>query len=292
MKDVIADRFAEADMPRVAAKLRDCSVTEVLCGCSHCGHAWYVRYRCRSRVCPVCSYRVARQRAHFVRCLTNHMAYPKLLTLTQPLWTSDPRAGIRYLRQCFNKLRRRPLFANVKGGAYTIELKPSGKHWHIHLHAVIDCPFLPYQRLFSVWRDILGCQAPQVDIRAATTASAKDYVAKYATKSLGYDATTSKVVEWYVATLGLRLFTTFGAWYNAKIDALENEHDSGPFVPVCPHCGSERTFFRVRDGPRVFGLDAWIAVRDIYLAGRDYSRPCPEFVRTRKGIDFDLTAEN
>ena len=93
-----AKAFDDADMPDMTQALRDCEETQILVGCQHCGKSWYVTNRCRKRVCPLCSYRVAKERANFLKAMSAHMKFPKFLTLTMPLWQDVPQDGIKFLR--------------------------------------------------------------------------------------------------------------------------------------------------------------------------------------------------
>jgi len=264
-----AHAFEEHGFEKIATQLYNCQETKVLACCSHCGGHWYVIHRCRLRVCPLCSYEVAKRRGEFLKYLTKDMQHPKMLTLTMPLWREDPRDGINTLREAFNKLRRTSLFKKVIGGAYQIELKDKQDGWHIHMHVLLDAPFLPYQRVFSEWKKIIGAKAPQIDVRAASSDKAKEYVCKYAAKSADFDTTPEAIVRWYEATKGQRLFATFGKWYNTKIEDLDNEQEISYTVAVCPYCETEQTIFLARDGPFVLGAEAWSDMKNAFLRGLD-----------------------
>jgi len=271
-----AEQFDGHGLPVVAQQLRDCEETEVLACCSHCGKSWYIANRCRLRVCPLCSYRVAQQRSDYMLAMTAAMTYPKLITLTMPRWKDDPREGIRYLRKSWNALRRTKEFRNVVGGAYQIELKAKPNGWHIHIHALVDAPYLPYQRLYSLWRNIIGVDAPQVDIRAAKSADQRVYVCKYAAKAADFFSDPSLVVEWYKATKGLRLFGTFGKWFNAKLAELPHTGHLIEHVPKCPFCQAERTMFFARDGPFLFGGKNWVHLERAFCEDKEFTRPIKE----------------
>ena len=252
-----AKAFEDAGYPDLAQKLHDCETTNALVCCSNCGKHWYVLNRCRQRVCVMCSFRVAQERKEFLCYMTKNMPHPKLITLTQRAWKGPPKEGIKRIRLAFNKLRRTKLFQTVRGGAYIIEVIPKPGYWHIHMHILVDAPFIPYRRLFSEWKKILGEKAPQVDVRAASDKHAREYIAKDASKNIVYYVKPEMVVAWYEATKGLRLFATFGTWFNVKI-AEQLEFDAWEKVkPVCPFCGSANTCFYARDGPWVMGWDLW-----------------------------------
>lgn len=252
-----SELFAVAGEHKLASALSNCQESYELVCCKSCRKSWWVITRCRQRVCPLCSYERTLVRAKFIQAMTKDMQYPKLVTLTMPTWTKNPRDGIAYIRTAFNNLRRQKIFEQVVGGAYQIELKPKDNGWHIHLHAILDCPYIPYQRLWSTWKKITHLKCPQIDIRAASNEKARAYVAKYASKSADFDSDPNTIVEWYNATKGLRLFATFGKWYNKTIEELEG--DLSPTLPPsrCPHCNEEKTSFFARDGPYIYGGKLW-----------------------------------
>ena len=271
----IAETFDRHGYAEIAEKLRDCQETQTLVCCHACHAAWWVLTRCRLRVCPLCAYAVAKERGKFVLAMTRHMAHPKLLTLTMPLWTANPRDGIAYIRTCWNKLRRNVALRNVRGGAYQVEVILSPKGAHVHFHAIIDAPFLPYQVVFSAWTRILGVAHAEVYVQSATTNASRTYAVKYPVKSGITDTDLDSIVDWYEATKGLRLFATFGQWFNKSLqDILPPEPIPRP-LHACPFCGAEHTLFYARDGPRIYGNDGWRDVRPLFMTGYEDQKPLP-----------------
>lgn len=235
----VADAFESAGMPEMASHLRDCQEISRQCICLECGEAFYIPDRCRQRTCPLCSYAESKTRGAWIVRMLGAMKFPKLLTLTIVRTDRDPGDVIDYLRSCFNELRKEKFFEKVKGGAYQIELKWRGDGWHIHLHAMLDCPYLPKQWIFTAWCKITGQSYANIDIKAAKTEAEQVYVAKYAAKAADYEGDIPQVVAWYLATKGKRLFTTFGAWYNREPPAETHDENWQPFKFVCPCCGKE-----------------------------------------------------
>ena len=274
-KNAYADAFDAADMPDMAAKLRACQEREVLVCCKNCTHTFWVVNRCRQRTCPLCSFDVSKQRARFLQAMTREMKHPKMLTLTMKLWRGDPHEGIKYLRQAFSKLRRQKVFKNVVGGAYQIELKEKSGGWHIHMHILLESAYLPRQLVFSAWKKIVDQSYVSVDIRAARDEKAIAYVVKYAAKSASFDTSPQSIVAWYKATFGERLFATFGRWYNAKIEDLDDPNYEPPPEPVCPHCGEAHSLFLARDGPMIYGHEIWNSIESVMVPDGIDSRPIP-----------------
>jgi hypothetical protein len=274
-KNAIADQFELCNYHDIAQKLHDCRETEQLVCCNTCGGSWYATYKCHLRVCPICSWEESRRRTEFVMAMCKGMKHPKLLTLTLPQSNTPTRDEIIFIRKCFTKLRRSKAFRNVVGGSYQIECKPKPEGFHVHIHALLDAPYLPRQHIWSMWKALTGNYCPQVDIRSADTDSAKAYVCKYAAKSAEYESMKGDVVRWYEATKNSRLFATFGKWYRATIESVDPNHVA--FVPhcVCPHCGDVDSNFRARDGPWMFPK-AWLKLETLFVHDQVYDRPIEE----------------
>lgn len=275
LKRRYAQRFAEAGLEHTAQKLLWCEETEVLIACSACTHHWWATFHCGLRVCPLCSYKIARERAKWLRDITAHMKHPKMLTLTFPRWKDDPKVGVAFLRDAFSKLRRNKVFSQVTGGAYLIEVKPKPDGWHIHLHCMFDGPYLPRQLVFTVWRKLVKCNAPDIDIRSPSSDDAKSYIAKDSSKAVSFDCHPDDIVRWFDATKGIKLWGTFGTWFNSKIvPSPAHFHDLVEPKP-CPQCGSTCTAFYARDGPRIFGAADWLNVQSDFTDGGPTTRPIP-----------------
>jgi hypothetical protein len=220
----------------------------------------------------VCAYKVSKARGQFLVALTRNLQHPKLVTLTIPTWTGDPRQGISYLRAHFNLLRKHELFAQVKAGAYSIELKRKDGGWHIHIHVLMDAPYLPYQKLFAAWQYLTGQEAPHVDIRSADNERAKRYITKYAAKASDFHDDPETAVAWYLATKGMRLFATFGEWYALTPEDVLDPEDKPDFEPKCPHCGAVGSLFYARDGPFIMGGEIWDKVARVYVPDLIFER--------------------
>jgi hypothetical protein len=273
LKAHYATEFDRAERVEMAQKLRDCDVTETLCCCANCGSHWYVVTKCRQRTCPICSYKVAKERASYLHALTRNMQHPKLVTLTMAAWKGSGKDGIVKLRAAFAQLRKSPVFEKVRGGAYTIELECHPDYFHIHMHILLDAPFIPYQHLFSAWREIINQDCPQVDIRSASNDKAREYICKYASKSPSFKGDQGMIVKWYDATFGQRLFATFGTWYNAKINDLDQNTTPEPLPVPCPFCGAVKGIFHARDGPYIYGGESWNTLKTAFVGDLDLVRP-------------------
>lgn len=264
-----AGAFVDKGLINIGQQLYDCEETEILACCSKCQGSWYVVNHCRLRVCPLCSYRVTKEREKYVKAMCAAMAFPKMITLTMPTYTGKPQDGIKLIRKYFNQLRRSVVMNSVKGGCYQVELVQKSPGWHIHIHALVDSKYIPRQLLFSRWCKITGLDYVNVHIEAATTELQKNYVCKYPVKTADFNSSPTLIVEWYIATKGARLFSTFGKWYNATIEQLENIEANEDWKPKCPHCNEEGTTFMARDGPFIYGPDLWRDVRGIIVGKQE-----------------------
>jgi len=268
-KRAIAAEFGANHLQGVQDDLLKCEETDQLVFCSDCGATWYVTYHCRKRVCPLCGWRLMKERKKVVDYLTRALPHPKMLTLTMPRWTGDVREGVYYIRKQFMELRRSALFANVKGGAYQIELKKKEDGWHIHIHALMECGYMPYQKIWSKWRALLKCDCPQVNIIAATSPGAKEYILKYMVKSGTFEGNKGWIVEWYKATLGIRLFSFFGQWYDVQKSLARDVEEFIIPKSRCPFCNAEGCVFPARAGPHVFPPKDWASIRGILFGSDD-----------------------
>jgi len=181
------------------------------------------------------------------------------------------------------------VFSKVVGGAYQIEVKIKDGHFHIHMHVILDCPFIHYTQIYKAWSDITGVAGVQVDIRAAKTKAQRAYIVKYTQKSAELRADGADVVEWYEAVKGSRLFGTFGEWFNYKLEDLLDPEEFKPAPPPCPICGAENSALVVRDGPLIYGK-LWQEHKKFFdVAGYPYQRPVENLLPPEsKQEEFDL----
>ena len=150
---------------------------------------------------------------------------------------------------------------SVAGGAYCIEIIPHEGYWHIHLHAILDCKYLPYQRIFSEWRALFDVRHIEVDIRQADSREARSYIAKEVGKNMAISLDPEYIADWYHAIKGSRLWTSFGTFFNLTLNELDDEEPEKEFAPVCPNCGKAKTMYFARDGPYKYGPEIWDKIK-------------------------------
>ena len=271
-KDQIAQVLSEAGYTGAGKSMRDCHTTEHLCGCSACGHKFWVISKCRQRLCPICSYKVTQQRTAIIESFLSSLRYPKFITLTMPRWKDEPRDGITFIRNCFHRLRRNKRLPGFDGGVYAIEVVPKNDGWHIHIHLIVSAKFIPHRMLQAAWGTIIGTYQPSVDIRHAQGKSTAKYIAKYVSKSLSPSGDPSHYARLYAAIHGSRLFSLFGSWFHRQDyrDTLRPV-DTLPALQ-CPKCGTEGSLFDVRTGFFQYGK-YWEMIEDLWTINGRSTRP-------------------
>jgi len=127
------------------------------------------------------------------------------------------------------------VFRNVEGGFYSVEVVPKDDgFWNVHIHAIIDAPFLPQSVLSREWRDITG-GSYIVDIQALRNREAGVvYCLGYCSdedkiRETWEDVSESRKREFERAVKHRRLIQTFGHLHGVP-------KRSTPFE--CPECGS------------------------------------------------------
>lgn len=156
------------------------------------------------------------------------MAEPKFLTITVPR-RSLTRGAVTHLRKCFEKLRHQKVW-KARGGFYQIEIGTVDDlgMCNLHIHAIIDSPFMSQSALSKAWREITG-DAFIVDIREAKDSRGLiSYMTKHMSKM------PSDVPDWQHDLInrvlhGTRLVQGFGSCARLGLSLR---------VPVCPFCGA------------------------------------------------------
>lgn len=242
--------YGETDLAR---DLKRCGVSKQLWVCGDCGDTSYVDYSCRKRICALCAWKQAKERATQVEQLFKTMSKPKWLTLTMER-ANDLGSGVRKIRQAFSKWRRlKSIKKRIRGGIYQIECKPKADGWHVHLHVLIDAEFIPKPIIWRTWAYSLNQKIASVDIQGNLSGSkVAHYICKYATKPHEISAENADAALDYLDTLtNQRLFGTFGNCHNA----LEKPKNGEPLR--CPHCGGHSCYLPFHLGYKIFGGDEW-----------------------------------
>ena len=288
LKRKIAKQFKLAGDDVTADKLYRCCETESLVCCQDCGGYWWVKYRCKLRCCPICSREKSRDRATYLKAIAAHQNNCKMITLTMRRWKQDPREGIKYLRQSVQRFRDLTIMKSCKGGAYTIEVLPKDDGWHIHCHLIVEVNYIPVKILWKAWAKCVHQDFAHARIQGASSDKIKAYICKYASKSAIKEIGLSSIVDWFEAVKGSRLWATFGAWYNAKLEDLVDPDtpEKPPFE--CPFCHAVHSVFHARAGPFIIG-EGWQDWMHGLLLQDVFERPNEE---VQNYLDYEQTTES
>ena len=144
--------------------------------------------------------------------------FPMLVTLTLPAGP-DGKGLVGLMLQAF-KVWRRTL--DVRRYLYAVEVKPHPEGYYVHLHALIDCVWLPMAQARGLWTSLTG--AVVLDVRRVSQSdggkrSAVREVVKYVTKAP--DALTPEQVDALGrVTRGRRLVAARGC-VHSRLDTKE-----------------------------------------------------------------------
>jgi hypothetical protein len=125
--------------------------------------------------------------------------------------TPTVQGGLVLIKSAWKSLRRSVLFRSVRSGLWSIEVTNQGRGWHVHLHALMDCDYLPQEKIEKAWSKRIGQLKSIVDIRAKSGDAATREALKYSCKP-------DQLAKWPISTLleyvdqteGLRLFGVWG----------------------------------------------------------------------------------
>jgi hypothetical protein len=146
------------------------------------------------------------------------------VTLTLGKDSASLSERLNRLLLAWSKLRRLKRWSErVKGGGAVVQITrgKSGGHWHVHLHAVVQCRYLDARWLSSAWHECTG-DSFIVDVRGVTDARGQaKYLARYATKGIDRSVVCDpeSLLECVVCLRGRRLLLPFGGWFGRDTEA-------------------------------------------------------------------------
>lgn len=141
LRQILHDRLYDEGAITLANKIAKCG-EEVPLNCTGCGRRRVGRTRCDQRWCPVCQRALAARTSLRYAAIAQECQWPLVCTFTTT-HTKDSFLSPKEIRRAFTKLRRlRWWKAAVKGGVAAFELTDTGKGWHTHVHALLDCRWL------------------------------------------------------------------------------------------------------------------------------------------------------
>lgn len=141
----------------------------------------------------------------------------------------------RWQKQYVDQGRGIPFSEVVPSGFYAIDIKQGeDRTLNVHLHALVDCPYLPQSKLSELWDDLTD--APVVDIRRIETDGERDEetalmeVIGYAAKAPEWESVEDQVA-YLDALKGSKLIQPFGELHGNAPDVLSHL--------LCNGCGKE-----------------------------------------------------
>lgn len=128
-RDDLADVLAKCASPLIMA-------------CACCSKTFTIEKGCKKRWCPVCAPRISAERMMRAEGLASRFEWPLAVTLTMKN-TDDSRGCVEVIKEAFRKFRRTDFWSDrVAGGIVGFEITNTGRGFHPHLHALIDCQWL------------------------------------------------------------------------------------------------------------------------------------------------------
>lgn len=234
--------------------------------CTCCGAHRMVETRCKKRWCPVCARTISAARVSKYSGAVARMQWPLFLTLTRPNLKTLTLGDIRHMRRAFRKMRQRVWWErSVRGGVASLEITNTGKGWHPHIHAVIDCKWLavktpppkPFEsrkallaRLKQAAEEVGGAWAKAMELPRCSVKVKRAYGARaaedpransssIAVEVLKYSVKPSDLIDCaepigdLLRLLGAaRLVSSFGSCYGLDLGDEER-----PYQPAACECG-------------------------------------------------------
>lgn len=257
-RQILADVLIKAGHLKEAESVRKCGERFIAYKAECCGDTLAYPVSCGHRLCPVCMVKRSVKLSSKVEKLIKKMENTKHIVLTAKNVPKIDKAYFKWLRECFVKLRHRDIFSKCVGGFYSIETTYNSKlkNWHVHIHIVIDVPYILKSDLSEVWKEITG-NSYIVDIHEIKNPlEVAREVAKYVVKPGDFLQDSKLVHEYLKAVRGMRLVSTFGKYYNMSLD--EDEEDG---VPEC-YCGKCKVLENQRNHHLKY---AWRQLKGFYL---------------------------
>ena len=270
-KNSLAAKLREAGMSADAAKLEDCHSEFTYAICSDCGQVRKFPNRCDQFFCPECQPGLSSDRKYQVEWWTRTISQPKHVVLTvrnladltpghidelrryftalrrsafatkQTFWRHDLTKGTWHQVKALEPRTKKNEFFKCKpwtGGFYSIECTNQGDGWHLHIHALIEAPYINGCILSHLWHKITRRQSHIVRVKDCRDKSYLAEVTKYAVKGSDLAKWAPSQVKTYIeAFRHKRTFGVFGKLYAARTEFADVVAQLRTRRPRCP-CGS------------------------------------------------------
>lgn len=226
-----------------------CGKEEIYRTCKSCGETTTFHYRCNVKWCPLCNWRIVKERQEIIKRWVREIRQPKHLVTTQRNVAILTGKLIRQHTANLSKLRRTKVFNQVRGGCVSVEITNEGKGWHLHAHWLVDARWIDIQEVARVWGRLVKQDFAIVcvkDLRDQT--GYQNEVAKYVCKGSDMAAWPAEEIHQFIRAVHRRRFYfTFGHMFKVAQEVrrqLKRERNS-ECPPVVCECGCEQ--FRFED---------------------------------------------
>lgn len=268
MKSSLVSKLIECDEIELAGKLDRCHTEKVVQICKSCESVHSYWNHCHNWICPVCAASMATQRRTSIEWWSSQIKQPKHVVLTVRSFPVLSQNKVKWLRECFNKLRRSSLGREWSGGCYSLEATHGEPGWHLHIHALVDCRWIDSHKLSAKWNQVTGGNGYVVKVKDVREKSYLAEITKYACKPAELIGFSPQLLwEFIHAFSGLKQFTVFGslrgqrqAW-RAELERRKLEHRT------C-ECGGTEFWYMTE-----MEYEAWSIIHQANVSPRPPPRP-------------------
>lgn len=231
-------KLAQAGLAEMAKTIANCGTEPLYRRCDGCGKVDVFVNHCDLSICPRCQPRLAAERAREMEFWSKLINQPKHIVLTIPNTDTLTSQDITDFHSRFNRLRKSKVCRDWKGGMYSMEVTNNGKGWHLHMHVLVDTPWVDIPTLIARWASIIGHHTAVVWVKDARREDYLAEVCKYAVKGTELAAWDPATLAMYIAAVdGHRLFGTFGSLWNRRGEWTQCKEAQAEIKEPCI-CGS------------------------------------------------------
>lgn len=217
LKETIIKKLLDGNRPALAEPLIKCHTERTIKYCTGCRTPKTFYNRCEVFYCPCCASRLANDRRRSVEWWTTQIRQPKHVIVTTRNTATISAQRVREVKAAWARLRRRAFAKNWRGGFYSLEITNEGRGWHLHIHALVDAPWIDSGRLAAEWADCVGQDFAIVKVKDARQGDYLRELCKYIVDG-------NQVAKWKVADVvayveafkGQRTFGAFGELYKLR----------------------------------------------------------------------------
>lgn len=218
-KESIIAKLRSIGADDLAEPLARCHTEQTFAQCNGCHSARRYWNRCENFYCPSCQARLARDKQESITWWVQRVSQPKHVVLTVRNTNHLTWKYVRWLKECFKKLRRSKLARSWRGGLWSIETTNEGRGWHVHFHLLVDANFIPKSDLAIKWGSLVGQDFAIVEVKDVRNSDYRKEVAKYTVDgSMLASWSPIDIVTFINAFHGQRTFGVFGSLYGKRTE--------------------------------------------------------------------------